>query len=111
MASDPPTTPATSDDRVRPLFVHARDLVELLNAGPPMLVDAAELARLLAVSVATLHRLRSAGKIGPRPLPVGGRVLWRRETVESWLVESEHAGELLTIEQWAEMRGNDGGQR
>lgn len=109
MRTDPDAEP--EDDRVRPLFVPARDLVKLLSSGPPLLVDAEELARLLAVSVATLHRMKSAGKIGPRPLRLGARVLWRRATVEAWLVASEAAGALLPRERWDATCGAGGASR
>lgn len=98
-----PTDPSIAVDRPnqsRPIFVQARDLADLLSAGPPLLVDAEELARLLSVSVAHLSRMRSAGRIGPRPIRLGSRVLWRRASVEAWLAESERTGQLLTDEQF-----------
>lgn len=65
-----------------------------------LLVCAAELARLLAVSPATIHRLRSAGKL-PRPIPLSrGCVRWRRAAVEAWLAASESAGRLLDQREW-----------
>jgi excisionase family DNA binding protein len=51
----------------------------------PLLVPAAEVARLLGISEATLYRLKSAGKL-PAPVKLGGRVLWRREELGRWCV-------------------------
>jgi predicted DNA-binding transcriptional regulator AlpA len=46
---------------------------------------ARDAARLCAVSVPTWYRLRSAGKIGPVPIRLGGRVLWRVEELTEWV--------------------------
>ena len=66
-----------------------------------LLIDARELARLMAVSLATLHRMKSAGKIGPRPLALSrGCVRWRRESVVRWLAACEFEGRLLNRTTW-----------
>ncbi len=52
--------------------------------GPPLLVPAEELARLLAVSTWTLHRLRLTGEIPP-PLKIGRSARWRMDEVRSWI--------------------------
>jgi len=71
------------------------------EASNSLLIDARELARLLSVSLATLHRMKSAGKIGPRELALSrGCVRWRRETVERWLSASEAEGRLLDRKTW-----------
>lgn len=70
------------------------------NGHTPLLVSASRLAELLGISPATLHRLRSAGKLGVRPLRVGGSVRWRLATVERYVAESERAGRLLTLDEW-----------
>ena len=50
-----------------------------------LLVAAPDAARLCGISRATWHRLRSAGKIGPAPIRLGGRVLWRVEELREWV--------------------------
>jgi predicted DNA-binding transcriptional regulator AlpA len=50
----------------------------------PLLIPAPEAARLCGLSPATWHRLRSAGKIGPTPVRLGGRVLWRVADLRAW---------------------------
>ncbi len=53
----------------------------------PILIDACELARLLGISVRSVHRFRSAGKL-PRSVQVCGssKVLrWRRAEVIAWV--------------------------
>ena len=42
-----------------------------------------ELAHLWRVSPRTIERREAAG-IGPRPMRIGGRVLYRREDVLAW---------------------------
>lgn len=74
----------------------------------PLLVGRVELARLLGVSEATLDRMRSAGRIGPRPLQLSpGRIAWRRSTIERWIAESERAGQLLNAANWQTMISAD----
>lgn len=55
-------------------------------ALPPLLLSAPDLAQLLRVSVATVWRLRAAGKL-PRPSTALGRQLlrWDRREVEVWV--------------------------
>lgn len=47
-------------------------------------VDAKRLAELLAVSLRTVRRLDSAGKL-PRPVRIGGAVRWRLDEITAWL--------------------------
>jgi predicted DNA-binding transcriptional regulator AlpA len=51
----------------------------------PILVDTRQAVALCGSSLATWHRLRAAGKIGPEPVRLGGRVLWRRTELEAWI--------------------------
>jgi excisionase family DNA binding protein len=51
---------------------------------PPLLVSAADLAELLAVSVATIRRWDAAGRL-PQPVRIGGAVRWRTIDVTNWL--------------------------
>ena len=52
--------------------------------GPPLLIDAKAVALLTGLSVRTVWRFASCGKIPP-PLPVGGRRLWRRAEIVEWV--------------------------
>jgi len=53
---------------------------------PSLLLNAADLAKTLRVSIATVWRLRAAGKL-PRPTTALGRQLlrWERRTIERWI--------------------------
>jgi prophage regulatory protein len=55
-------------------------------ADPPALlvIDAKGLAAMLCVSVRTVRAWDAAGKL-PRPVRIGGRVLWRLTEVHGWL--------------------------
>ena len=48
------------------------------------LITAKRLAAMLSVSVRSIWRLKSAGKL-PKALSVGGCVRWRRSDIELWL--------------------------
>ncbi len=48
-----------------------------------LLVGRLEAARLCAVSPASWDRLTAAGKT-PRPIKLGGRVVWRRSDLDAW---------------------------
>jgi hypothetical protein len=51
----------------------------------PLLLPAPAAARLCGVSAATWHRQRAAGKIGPAPVRLGGRGLWRVAELRDWV--------------------------
>lgn len=50
----------------------------------PLLLSARELAALLSISVPTVWRLRSMGKL-PRAAKLGGSVRWRTEEINRWI--------------------------
>lgn len=52
-------------------------------ADLPLRLKREELALLWRVSIRTLER-REASGIGPQPIRIGGRVLYRREDVLAW---------------------------
>lgn len=61
------------------------------KAAPSMLDDyltVAELAAALRVHEMTIHRWSRTG-VGPPRTQIGGRVLYRRASVEAWLAEQE----------------------
>jgi len=59
--------------------------------GVDRLMNTQELANYLNIGKRTLQAWRAAGKL-PRPdLAIGSTRRWRKETIESWLLE--YAGE------------------
>jgi predicted DNA-binding transcriptional regulator AlpA len=56
---------------------------ELLN---PLLITAADLARLLQVSTRTLWRLLSKGEL-PEPVRFAGTVRWRLQEIKNWIAD------------------------
>ncbi len=52
----------------------------------PALLSAAQVSVMLGISVRTLWRLKSAGKI-PTTVRVGNSVRWRREELIAWISE------------------------
>ena len=49
-----------------------------------LLLSAQNLAKRLAISVRTLWRLRTSGKM-PKPVKLGGTVRWRAEEIDAWV--------------------------
>ena len=60
--------------------------VNAAEVGEPLLITAADLARLLQVSTRTLWRMRSAGDL-PEPVRFGGTVRWRLGEIRKWIGE------------------------
>lgn len=56
-----------------------------LGARPPLLTTVRETAAQLRISKTTFYGLLSAGQIGPCPVRLGRRVLFRRAEVEAWV--------------------------
>ena len=52
---------------------------------PSLLIDAAELARLLSVSKPTIWRLRENNKLPPSIALTSQCIRWRRSDVDAWL--------------------------
>ena len=50
----------------------------------PLVVDARRLARLLCCGIRTVRTWDSAGKL-PKPIRIGGRVVWRVDEIRAWL--------------------------
>lgn len=66
------------------------------------LIPQAELFRdRLNVSKPTGHRMASAGKIGPRPIRVGGLVKYLAEEVDAWLRNPRPDGSLHDAKAWS----------
>jgi predicted DNA-binding transcriptional regulator AlpA len=52
--------------------------------GDSCLISAGTLAGMLAISVRSVWRYRSAGKL-PKPLEVGASLRWRLDDVRKWI--------------------------
>lgn len=50
----------------------------------PKLIDAKTCANLCGISRSMWYKLGSAGRT-PAPIRLGGRTLWRRSDIDSWL--------------------------
>jgi predicted DNA-binding transcriptional regulator AlpA len=59
-------------------FVHAAD------ADAPLVVDAKRLAKLLGCGLRTVRSWNATGKL-PKPIRIGGRVLWYLPEIRSWI--------------------------
>ena len=57
---------------------HGNDRLDVLA------IDAVQLGRLLGLSMRTIRRLDSSGRI-PRPVRIGGAVRWRASEIAEWL--------------------------
>lgn len=55
------------------------------NNVTPLLVSAQDAAGLLGISQRAFYSLLSSGRIGPLPIHLGRRTLWRRNELESWI--------------------------
>jgi predicted DNA-binding transcriptional regulator AlpA len=53
--------------------------------GPSLLLSAPDVARLLRVSVATVWRMRSAGRLPPAVRVSAGAIRWRRSDIEKFV--------------------------
>lgn len=54
------------------------------GGGPPLTVREKDLPALLGLSRATCRRLVESGRF-PRPLRVGGCIMWRYADLSSWV--------------------------
>jgi predicted DNA-binding transcriptional regulator AlpA len=52
---------------------------------PPLLVSIDDAAAMVALSTATFYRRLSAGEVGPVPLELGGRRLFRVTDLRRWV--------------------------
>lgn len=69
------------------------------DAVQPLLVSRAEVARLLGISPRTFDRLERTGKIGPRPVKLGGSVGFNFDELTLWAASGE-LGKLPTRQEW-----------
>jgi predicted DNA-binding transcriptional regulator AlpA len=55
------------------------------EVGAKLLLSAAESARALGISRSSFYALHSSGQVGPLPVRLGGRVLWRQAELADWV--------------------------
>jgi predicted DNA-binding transcriptional regulator AlpA len=90
LAAEPTIRFVTPDAEAAPAVEGLRDHpvsarpASLATAIEPLLMPAAEAARLCGISEASWYRLKSAGML-PAPVKLGGRVLWRIEDLRLWI--------------------------
>ena len=78
-----------------------------MKDSTPLLLSAAGLAQVLAVSSKTIRRMDSAGKI-PRPLRLSPScVRWSLATISDWLAECEREGRRIDRREWESLRISD----
>ena len=51
----------------------------------PLLIGAAAVGQLLGVSVRTVWTMNETGELGPLPLHLRGRTLWKAEEIRGWV--------------------------
>lgn len=50
-----------------------------------LLLSAAEAANLCGIGRSLFYSLHSSGELGPEPIRLSSRVLWRRSDLEAWI--------------------------
>lgn len=65
----------------------------------PLLVDAPAAARLLGIGKSLFWSMHSSGRLGPLPIRLGRRTLWRKDELTAWI----KAG-CPARDQWQTMR-------
>ena len=65
----------------------------------PAMIDRSAFAAMLSMGASTFDRHKAAGKIGPKPVRIGGCLRWNRAEVEVWLIH-RNGDELFTVETW-----------
>lgn len=65
-----------------------------------LLISAAEAAKRLSISKATLHKLVAVGAV-PKPIHLGSRALWRVEELEEWVRDG-----CPLVERWERRRSH-----
>ncbi len=73
----------------------------------PLLIGRKQAAAALGISPASLDRLRSAGKIGPRPIRLSGRLLWNVAELRAWVAAAK-GGKLPDRTEWEATKTRSG---
>jgi len=67
-----------------------------------LLLSTESAARLLGIGRSHFYALHSSGRLGPMSIKLGGRTLWNRQEVESWVVAGCPARR-----EWRQINGNE----
>lgn len=55
------------------------------TAALPPLVDVKAVAWMLSISVRQVWNMHQTGALGPLPVKLGTRTLWRKDEIEAWI--------------------------
>jgi len=58
---------------------------ELADVRGALLLSASDAAQLLGIGRSHFYALHSCGRLGPQPVMLGRRTLWRKAELESWV--------------------------
>lgn len=72
----------------------------VLPADTEKLISTKDLAARLSVGISTVERLRASGRIGPRPVRIGGSLRYVLSEVLAWVTTRSPSGELYDVESW-----------
>ena len=89
-ARGPGQADRAAEERIPPNLLLSCGLVGLMMdtltiSTQPLLLSAADAARILGIGKRHFYGLHSSGKLGPLPISLGRRTLWRREELEAWV--------------------------
>jgi excisionase family DNA binding protein len=73
--------------------------VDEKNSATPLLLSADDAAALLGIGRSHFYGLHSSGRLGPMPVRLGKRSLWRRDELENWV-----ASDCPSRQQWQARR-------
>ena len=69
-----------------------------------ILIGRAEAAKALGLGLRTFDRWSQAGTIGPRPVRLGGKLLWRIDELRAWAKSGDGNGTLPDRVTWLDMQ-------
>jgi len=102
VTGDGPNTTAAA------VLAELRAIRETLAVTSQVLIDGETVARLLGISLSTLHQVRARGDFGPSPVTIPGTrsVRFLRSEVVQWAASPRKDGNLPTAKEWAAIRSN-----
>ena len=57
----------------------------MTSQNEPLLIDAKQVASLLGISRTLFYTMHSSGQLGPMPVKLGRRSLWRPDELYKWV--------------------------
>ena len=76
---------------------------QLVMTTEPLLVDSKDAAAILGLSTSEFYSLHCNGRLGPSPVSIKGKELWRVAELRRWVDE----GACAPRKKWHEMKGAD----